>query len=31
VPWERVHAHRELERCLESLLDHLGASSLQRG
>ena len=31
VPWERVNAHRELERCLESLLDHLGASSLQRG
>lgn len=31
VPWERVHAHRELERSLGDLLDHLGASSLQRG
>jgi hypothetical protein len=31
VPWERVQAHRELERCLQDLLDHLGASSLQRG
>ena len=31
VPWERVNAHRELERSLEDLLDHLGASSLQRG
>jgi hypothetical protein len=31
VPWERVHAHREVERSLGQLLDHLGASSLQRG
>lgn len=31
VPWERVNSHRELERCLENLMDHLGASSLQRG
>ena len=31
VPWERVNAHRELERCLEDLMDHLGAKSLQRG
>ena len=31
VPWERVHAHRELEHSLGQLLDHLGASSLRRG
>ena len=31
VPWERVNANRELERSLVDLLDHLGASSLQRG
>jgi hypothetical protein len=31
VPWERVNSHRELERCLKDLLNHLGASSLQRG
>ena len=31
VPWERMNAHRELERSLEDLMDHLGAKSLQRG
>ena len=31
VPWERVNSHRELERSLEELMDHLGAKSLQRG
>ena len=31
VPWERVNAHRDLERSLGELLDHLGASSLQAG
>jgi hypothetical protein len=31
VPWERVEAHRDLERSLMQLLDHLGASSLQAG
>ncbi len=31
VPWERVEAHRDLERSLGKMLDHLGASSLRRG
>ena len=31
VPWERVEAHRDLQRSLERLLDHLGARSLRRG
>ena len=31
VPWQRVEAHRDLERSLRQLLDHLGASSLQAG
>jgi hypothetical protein len=30
VPWERVEAHRDLQRSLERLLDHLGARSLRR-
>jgi hypothetical protein len=30
VPWERVNIHRELERSLVDLLDHVGASSLRR-
>jgi len=31
VPWERGQANRKLETSLEELLDHLAASSLQRG
>ena len=31
APWERGETRRELERSLEGLLDHLGASSLQAG
>ena len=31
LPWDRVHARRELEASLQKLLDHLGSKSLQRG
>ncbi len=30
MPWDRVEAHRSLQRSLQDLLDHLGASSLRR-